>query len=380
MAYQGVANHLKRIYNGRKPTRKIHPINASCNKNQSAISHGNGTNLFLKEKALAGVRNQPEVKTEIEKGKLPDISSRKLRERLVHLLAVNTYTRQEINSIIQKEGLLPCERQTFVHVLKDVAQLSRNVYSLRPNIWKEVDENWPYYNENELQQLKRRKEQSFRAPNSSIALTPESNESPSSSYSTSPPQLVENNHVKGDNSSKRSTVNDDGTQPAKRIRMEHSTVDNCWHSLRPTSPSPITNIYNIDVIEPPVYDFSDYTEITNNEQRQQYKAAFDRYYEEYMPLYQQTTELRSSFRELGGLIIDIPKDCPEYEIINERILAKFQILNSVEQLRRQMRCDYLHDKLEHIKQLVKSYDGKGKKKTATVFAKTVANENELSQQ
>ncbi|XP_029404470.2 RNA polymerase II elongation factor Ell isoform X2 [Bactrocera dorsalis] len=336
-----------------------------------SISHSNGTKLFLKQRSKKAVKTKPKVKTKIEDCKLRDITLRKFRERLIHLLAFNSYTDKEIHSILKREGLCKFERKKAMRVLKDVSEGSHKVRSLRLTIWQEVNENWPYYNEKELQQVKRRKEQILRAIQIQ-SLTPVTEESP--------PQLVENNHVKGDNSSKRSTVNDDGTQPAKRIRMEHSTVDNCWHSLRPTSPSPITNIYNIDVIEPPVYDFSDYTEITNNEQRQQYKAAFDRYYEEYMPLYQQTTELRSSFRELGGLIIDIPKDCPEYEIINERILAKFQILNSVEQLRRQMRCDYLHDKLEHIKQLVKSYDGKGKKKTATVFAKTVANENELSQQ
>uniref|UniRef100_A0A0K8UEY5 RNA polymerase II elongation factor ELL n=1 Tax=Bactrocera latifrons TaxID=174628 RepID=A0A0K8UEY5_BACLA len=214
-------------------------------------------------------------------------------------------------------------------------------------------------------------------PSSSIQLTPDSIESPSSTYSNSPPELVKNNHVKGYSTSKRSTVNDDEPQPTKKMRMEHSTVDKCTDSLRSTSPSPITNI---DVIQPPVYDFSDYTEITNNEQRQQYKAAFHRYYKEYMPLYQQTTELRSSFRELGGLIIDMPKNCPEYEIINQRILAKFQILNSREQLQRQMRCDYLHDKLEHIKELVTSYDRKRTKEMAMAFAKAMAKEYELRQQ
>ncbi|XP_049305031.1 RNA polymerase II elongation factor Ell-like [Bactrocera dorsalis] len=439
-----IANHLKRIYNGRRPSSKM--------ENQSNISRSNGTELFLKEKPQTGVKTNTEIKT--ESGKLPDISSRKLRERLVHMLAVNSYTRQEINSIFQREGLLPCERPTVVYVLKDVAQLSRNVYSLRPNIWKEVDENWPYYNEKELQQMKRRKEQSLRAPNSSIKLTPESsesqsleehkeqsliaqnssivltpesgesqsleghkeqsliaqnssivltpesnksqslkihtkqssraphssieltpesNDSQSSKSSTILPHPAENNSLKRESTSKRANLDNVEPQPAKKRRIENSTGDN--H----TSSQPATTKPNSNTIEPLKYDFSNYTEITSNEQRQQYAAEFARDHEEYMPLFQQTTELWNSFRELGAQILNVPEDCPEYENISERILSTFSVLTSREELCRKQRVLYLHEKLAHIKRLVMLFDSRLTKEIAMDFAMTMAKKYELKQ-
>ncbi|XP_050316905.1 RNA polymerase II elongation factor Ell-like [Bactrocera neohumeralis] len=536
MASQNVANHLKRLYNGRQQTRKIHPISASWNVNQSNISRSNGTELFLKEKPQTGANTKPEVKTEIKNGKLPHISTRKLRERLVHLLAVNSYTRQEINSVFQKEGLRPCERPTLVYVLKAVAQLSRNVYSLRPNIWKEVDENWPYYNEKELQQLKRCKEQSlrgpnssieltsesnesqslkrhqeqsfrapnssieltpesnesqslkrhkeqslrapnssieltpesnerhkeqsfrapnssieltpesnesqslkrhkeqslgapnssieltpesnesqslkrhkeqslrapnssieltpesnesqslkrhkkqsFRAPNSTIELTPESNESQSSTNSTILPHPVENNSLKRENTSKRANLDNVEPQPTKKRRIEsvQSTSDN--HTTSQPAKTKASTSSNSNTIEPPKYDFGDYTEITNFEQRQRYATAFDRYHEEYMPLFQQTTELRSSFRELGAQILNMSEDCPEYENISERIATTFLTLNSEDQLRREERVRYLHAKLAHIKRLITLFDSKHTKEIAMAFATAMAKKYELRQ-
>lgn len=82
----------------------------------------------------------------------------------------------------------------------------------------------------------------------------------------------------------------------------------------------------INTIEPPSYDFSDYTEITNFEQRWQYKNAFDRYYKEYMPLVQQIAALRHSFRELGAQINNMFKDSPDYEYINKRIVATYNVI------------------------------------------------------
>lgn len=175
MASQSNANHIKQNYIGIIPTRKIYPISANWTLSKSNNSRANGTELFLKEKPQTGVK--PVVKSEIEGGKISDISLRKLRERLVHLLALNSYTRKEMDSILQREGFRTFERTIIMNVLKDVAHLGQNVYNLRLNIWREVDENWPYYNEEELQQLKKRKQHSLRAPYSSVELTPETSES-----------------------------------------------------------------------------------------------------------------------------------------------------------------------------------------------------------
>uniref|UniRef100_A0A0K8TZ15 RNA polymerase II elongation factor ELL2 n=1 Tax=Bactrocera latifrons TaxID=174628 RepID=A0A0K8TZ15_BACLA len=371
MASQGVANQ------GRRPTTKIHTIRASWNVNQSNISRSNGTELFLKEKPQTEIEAKPDVKTELKNGTLPHISLRKLRERLVHLLAVNSYTRQEINSILHKEGLRPCERQTVVYVLKDVAQPSHNVYSLRRNIWKEVDEKWPYYNEKELQQLKRRKEQSLRSTNSSIVLTPESNEShllrtnKEQSLIELTPESNENNSPKKENTSKRENLDNVEPQQVKKRRIEHSIFDS--H----TTSQPANTKTNLNTIESPKHDFGNYTEITNFEQRQQYAAEFAQYHAEYMPLFQQTTELRNSFRELGAQSLNMSKECAEYETISERIVATFLFLNSEGQLHREERVRYLHAKLAHIKRLITLFDSKRTKEIAMAYATAMAKKYEL---
>lgn len=203
--------------------------------NQASASRYNESELFIGEKLepkQTGVTTKPKVTTEIEVGKLTDISSLKLRERLIHMLGFNSYTRKEILSILHREGLRSCERSVFDNVLKNIAHISQNVYNLRPNIWPEVNENWPYYTENELQQLKMRKEQNLRTPNSSGVVPSASVDRKSSTLNTTnTPQPAENNPLKGGNTSKRPIVANDEAQPTKKRCIDHTAVDNCTDTL-----------------------------------------------------------------------------------------------------------------------------------------------------
>uniref|UniRef100_A0A1A9WSR8 OCEL domain-containing protein n=1 Tax=Glossina brevipalpis TaxID=37001 RepID=A0A1A9WSR8_9MUSC len=165
--------------------------------------------------------------------KLPDVSRRKIRERLIHLLALKPFKKPELYARLQNEGLAQRERQLITNILKDISTLSRdNTYNLRRSLWNDVDENWPYFTEQELQQLKRRKPQNLTPPMSSDAGSSTSGQSPTSSTHTgSPPPLVAGGPVVGCGL-KRASLEPDlydgallsGVQPKKQ-RISHYKKD-----------------------------------------------------------------------------------------------------------------------------------------------------------
>ncbi|XP_049305296.1 RNA polymerase II elongation factor Ell-like [Bactrocera dorsalis] len=323
----------------------------------SSYARAGGSELFLKE------RQRPNMnRGGAASAKIPNITSRKIRERLVHLLAFKAYTRIELNEILKREGSQECERRVMTTVLKDIAQLRHNTYSLRPRMWKEVDENWPYVTKEEQQQLKWFKEQNSRPPNSSDEVT--------SVSSCSPPQLEESDRLRAGDTLKRPCENNYVPQPTKQRKTEHTIDNKCLdkedtYAKQPAIHAPAsTNAAQLDN-----YDFSDYTEITNGAQRQQYKAAFDRDYEEYIILFQQIGELERSFGELGGMYLTALSNGSDRQSITKRIVASHNIISSQEGCMRQQRRDYLHAKLAHIKNLITVYDSKCAKEVALAMPK-----------
>lgn len=112
-----------------------------------------------------------------------EISKRKIRERLIHLLALKPFKKPELIQRLNNEGLRDKERGLISSILKDISQLKDNCYNLKHAIWNEVNDNWPFYTEQEIQQLKRRKPQN---------LTPESSDGGSSSISGQSPSSTHN--------------------------------------------------------------------------------------------------------------------------------------------------------------------------------------------
>ncbi|XP_050317117.1 RNA polymerase II elongation factor Ell-like [Bactrocera neohumeralis] len=97
-------------------------------------------------------------------GKLRDISSRNLRECVIHLLALKPLNKLELNERLQKDGIRKPEESLIGNVLAEVAQLRNDEYSLKHCMWNKVKTNWSYYTEQERQQLELRKTQSLLSP------------------------------------------------------------------------------------------------------------------------------------------------------------------------------------------------------------------------
>ncbi|XP_011198887.2 RNA polymerase II elongation factor ELL2-like [Bactrocera dorsalis] len=102
---------------------------------------------------------------------LRDLSSLKLRERLIHLLALKPFTQRELNARLQKDGIRKPEKSLIGNVLAEIAQLSNNEFCLKSCMWNEVKPNWSYYTAQERQQLKLRKTQKLSIPTISNEVT-----------------------------------------------------------------------------------------------------------------------------------------------------------------------------------------------------------------
>ncbi|XP_029285143.1 RNA polymerase II elongation factor ELL [Cottoperca gobio] len=82
---------------------------------------------------------------------------RPLRERLTHLLALKPYTKPELILRLQKDGLLPLDKDSLDSYLQQVANMNGkdNTFTLKDVLYKEIQKEWPGYTEGDLQLLKR---------------------------------------------------------------------------------------------------------------------------------------------------------------------------------------------------------------------------------
>ncbi|XP_073332137.1 RNA polymerase II elongation factor ELL isoform X1 [Pagrus major] len=82
---------------------------------------------------------------------------RPLRERLVHLLALKPYKKPELILRLQKDGLLPLDKDYLDSHLQQVANLNGkdNTFTLKDFLYKEIQKDWPGYTEGDQQLLKR---------------------------------------------------------------------------------------------------------------------------------------------------------------------------------------------------------------------------------
>ncbi|XP_014475918.1 PREDICTED: RNA polymerase II elongation factor Ell isoform X2 [Dinoponera quadriceps] len=121
--------------------------------------------------------------------KISDLMRRPLKERLIHLLALRPFKRPELYDRINKEGMREREKPIVTTLLRQVACMRDNSYHLHRHIWNDVQEDWPFYTEQERAILRRRKPQNLTPPGSSDGSTG-SGQSPNSIQPGSPPAIT----------------------------------------------------------------------------------------------------------------------------------------------------------------------------------------------
>ncbi|CAH0687784.1 unnamed protein product [Spodoptera exigua] len=97
----------------------------------------------------------------------PDLTRRSLKERLIQLLALKPFKKPELYARLSTEGIKEKERSFLNKILSQISILKDNTYQLRRNVWNDVNEDWPFYTEEEKRILKRRKPQNLTPPLSS---------------------------------------------------------------------------------------------------------------------------------------------------------------------------------------------------------------------
>ncbi|KAM4618563.1 RNA polymerase II elongation factor ELL2 isoform 1-T1 [Polymixia lowei] len=98
--------------------------------------------------------------------------------------------------------------------------------------------------------------------------------------------------------------------------------------------------------------------ITALEQRQQYKDDFCAEYDEYRALHDRIGTITEMFVQLGSKINTLSPGTQEYKLMEDQILQKYRKYKKKFPGYREekKRCEYLHQKLSHIKGLIMDYD------------------------
>ncbi|KAM6104713.1 RNA polymerase II elongation factor ELL2-like [Pterocles gutturalis] len=77
------------------------------------------------------------------------VSQRPYRDRVIHLLALKSYTKPELLACLQRDGVNQKDRDSLGIILQQVASLNTkdNTYSLKNHLFKDIQKDWPGYNE-----------------------------------------------------------------------------------------------------------------------------------------------------------------------------------------------------------------------------------------
>ncbi|KAG5851324.1 hypothetical protein ANANG_G00091990 [Anguilla anguilla] len=101
-----------------------------------------------------------------------------------------------------------------------------------------------------------------------------------------------------------------------------------------------------------------YTEIASPEQRQSYKNDFNAEYSEYRGLHARIEGITRQFTVLDTELKQLQQGTDKYKTIHNQILQEYRKIKKTNPnySQEKNRCEYLHNKLAHIKKLIAEYD------------------------
>ncbi|XP_040198383.1 RNA polymerase II elongation factor ELL2 isoform X2 [Rana temporaria] len=101
-----------------------------------------------------------------------------------------------------------------------------------------------------------------------------------------------------------------------------------------------------------------YTVIVSNDQRQSYKDDFNSEYDEYRSLHARVEKITRRFMQLDVQRKRLSPGSKEYQIVHEEVLKEYRKFKEARPnyYEEKYRCEYLHNKLAHIKRLIGEFD------------------------
>ncbi|XP_057692222.1 RNA polymerase II elongation factor ELL2 [Corythoichthys intestinalis] len=386
------------------------------------------------------------------------VAQRPLRDRIIHLLALKHYKKPELLLWLERERASPKDKADLTSVLDEVGKLNLkdNSYSLKDELYRHVQRDWPGYLEEEKQLIHRLLIRKLQPLHSNSQLkSPQTNQSFHKTPGDSPSQLSPaktlsvkrplpldqsncqtpkkqrltdhclprqspshrdygtnnagahdktNNHLQAcpnglhsphKLSGSSTTPKAERTEPAPKAltpKTPHMDPTVCTEQQLPngqhkkkkskkhkekererlkpewieTSPDLKKNQDNLKGEKTPVRttkeDLPDYllkySSITALEQREQYKNDFCSEYDEYRALHDRIGAITEMFVQLGSKINTLSPGTQEYKLMEEQILQKYRKYKKKFPGYREekKRCEYLHQKLSHIKGLILDFD------------------------
>ncbi|XP_064356404.1 RNA polymerase II elongation factor ELL2-like [Dromaius novaehollandiae] len=129
------------------------------------------------------------------------VSQRPYRDRVIHLLALKTYKKPELLARLQRDGVNQKDKNSLAAILQQVANLNPkdNSYTLKDYVFKEIQKDWPGYNEIDKQSLElilaRKVNSSQNATSSSHMESPVTSNKDAASTSPSQKRLLDSDFI-----------------------------------------------------------------------------------------------------------------------------------------------------------------------------------------
>ncbi|XP_026106833.1 RNA polymerase II elongation factor ELL2-like [Carassius auratus] len=94
------------------------------------------------------------------------------------------------------------------------------------------------------------------------------------------------------------------------------------------------------------------------DQRQHYKDDFNAEYDEYRILHARVESVTRRFTKLDAQCKRLAPGTKEYQEVHEQVLQEYKKVkqHSPNYYEEKQRCEYLHNKLAHIKRLIADFD------------------------
>ncbi|XP_042098280.1 RNA polymerase II elongation factor ELL2-like [Ovis aries] len=395
----------------------------------------------------------------VRKSRVPNsVHTRPYRERVIHLLALKDYKKHELLVRLQRDGMTAEDKDSLGKLLQEVAHLNTQdrSYSLKNCVFKELQRDWPGYNELDRQALElvlaRKVHPLFKVTgtdNPQVSIDSSTDEifcpSQEQLYNSADIDYAKNKKVRISHlTTKQQPASSDCLNNTSEISaMGHPPYSESTTSLSsPSLPNihiPTSNYlqpvyskcsyssitegretqdphvdrfsqssrifecqqeyktkskeYSIKILEKqqteserqdegakpnsseevakvctptgkscstselPDY-LTSYVTIISSEQRERYEQEFRVDYEEYKALHEKLLPFSKIFVFLTSQKEQFPPDSREYEDINKKISLEYQKMKQMNHnyFEEKFRCQYLYNKLAHIKDLINSYD------------------------
>lgn len=343
-----------------EPRRVSSPVETRPSLTSNSLSSGNSAAAAVRPLGNSSIINYP------------------YRDRIIHLLAVRSYKKLELQQILERDGASDREKQSWTSVLNQVAIFSHhdNSYSLSPSYYNDVKEDWPFYAEDTRREVIR-KLSHIKEGLRPTSVSPLSSPSSAASSVNSPTEAV-----------KRFAPDDQYSVPSKRQRVAHAQRASTTLEVAQSSASQTASARadgatgaalvetkpakserkafsvqefegqeNVDISKDDSSYLRDYVPIMSVEQRRSYKADFYKEYDEYQMLYKQISQRTDIFKKLNGVFES--SHGLHRETIRDQIFSEYDKLQEDEMYAAQKRrYVLLETKLRHIKKLVQEFDGK----------------------